>query len=207
MIRHGARWRMAKADPLFSLALCGALLLPLAAPAAQADTAGMTAITHLMDFDAAPDEPRWVAVNDGVMGGLSRGGPRLAEGKLHFEGTLSLENNGGFSSARTVGRRFDLSGKTALVLRVLGDGRRYQLRLATDARFRGAAVSYGAEFGTTAGQWIEVRIPVSDLAPSFRGYALAGPPVNLAQVQEIGLLIGDKREGPFALAVDWIGVQ
>ena len=167
----------------------------------------MEAIKPLMNFDASADEPRWVAVNDGVMGGLSRGGPRLADGQLHFEGVLSLDNNGGFSSVRTIGREFDLSGKRAMVLRVRGDGRRYQLRLATDARFRGAAVSYGAEFATTAGQWTEVRIPFADLSPSFRGYALDGPPVNLGQVEEIGLLIGDKREGPFQLAVDWIGVQ
>jgi monofunctional biosynthetic peptidoglycan transglycosylase len=195
--------------PLRHLALSAslALSLALAAPSSLADTGGMDGITRLMEFEGAADEPRWVAVNDGVMGGLSRGGPRLAEGRLHFEGVLSLENNGGFSSVRTLGRGFDLSGKREMVLRVLGDGRRYQLRLATDARFRGASVSYGAEFGTTPGQWTEVRIPFADLSPSFRGYALDGPPVNLGQVEEIGLLIGDKREGSFRLAVDWIGVQ
>lgn len=179
----------------------------LAVASMTADTAGMTDTPRLMGFDGASGEPRWVAVNDGVMGGLSRGGPRLADGQLLFEGTLSLENNGGFSSARTVGRTFDLSGKQALVLRVKGDGRRYQLRLATDARFRGAQVSYGAEFATTAGQWTQVRVAFSEFSPSFRGMALRGPPPNLAQVEEIGLLIGDKREGPFRLAVDWIGVE
>jgi monofunctional biosynthetic peptidoglycan transglycosylase len=192
---------------LSNLALAASFSLALAVPAARADTAGMTGTTHLMEFGSATDEPRWVAVNDGVMGGLSRGGPRLADGLLRFEGNLSLDNNGGFSSVRTVGRTFDLSGKRAMLLRVRGDGRRYQLRLATDARFRGAAVSYGAEFATTAGQWTEVRIPFAGLSPSFRGYALDGPPANLEQVQEIGLLIGDKREGPFLLEVDWIGVQ
>ena len=183
------------------------LLLALAVPAGAADTGPMNEPARLMSFDVPSGEPRWVAVNDGVMGGLSRGGPRLADGRLHFEGTLSLANNGGFSSVRTAARRFDLAGKTALVLHVMGDGRRYQLRLATDARFRGGAVSYGAEFTTTAGQWTRVRIPFTDLAPSFRGYALDGPPLDLAQVEEIGLLIGDKREGPFHLAVDWIGVE
>lgn len=183
------------------------LSLALAASLAQADSSHMTVTTPLMSFEKPDDEPRWIAVNDGVMGGLSRGGPRLADGKLHFEGMLSLENNGGFSSTRTIGRTFDLSGKSTMVLRVMGDGRRYQLRLATDARFRGAAVSYGAEFATTDGQWTEVHIAFAELAPSFRGNALDGPPVNLAQVEEIGVMVGDKREGPFRLAVDWIGVQ
>uniref|UniRef100_UPI0025BAB810 hypothetical protein n=1 Tax=Arenimonas sp. TaxID=1872635 RepID=UPI0025BAB810 len=36
----------------------------------------------LMRFDGAPEEPRWVAVNDGVMGGRSSGGPEVAAGQL-----------------------------------------------------------------------------------------------------------------------------
>lgn len=161
----------------------------------------------LFHFDGSPHEPSWVAVNDGVMGGRSRGGPLLADGQLQFSGALSLANNGGFSSVRSVGRAFDLSDVTTVVLRVRGDGRRYQLRLATDARYRNMAVSYGAEFATTAGQWTEVRLRLDSLKPTVRGYALPGPPLDPAQVREIGLLIGDKREGPFALAVDWIAVE
>ena len=165
------------------------------------------AMRILMNFDAGAEEPRWVAVNDGVMGGLSRGGPVLAEGHLRFAGDLSLANNGGFSSVRTVGRDFDLQGVEAVVLRVRGDGRSYQLRLATDARFRGITVSWSGEFTTVAGQWTEVRLPLAALNPSAHGMALRGPALDPAQVREIGLLIGDKREGPFRLDVDWIALD
>ena len=161
----------------------------------------------IISFDDSPNQPRWIAVNDGVMGGRSLGGPAVADGVLQFRGELSLANNGGFSSIRTVGQGFDLSGARAVVLRVRGDGRPYQLRLATDARFRGAAVSYGGEFATKAGQWIEVRVPLDALVPTVRGYRLDGPPFDPARVREIGLLIADKREGPFALDVDWIGLE
>lgn len=161
----------------------------------------------LMTFSGSADEPSWTAVNDGVMGGLSQGGPKIAEGQLFFSGTLSLANNGGFSSVRTTGRGYDLSGATAMILRVKGDGRTYQLRLATNARIRFSAVSYSADFPTAAGQWTEVRIPFDRLVPTFRGERLSGPPLDLAKVREIGLLIGDKREGAFALVVDWIKVQ
>ncbi len=161
----------------------------------------------LITFDNSPGEPRWVAVNDGVMGGRSSGGPAVADGQLQFKGDLSLANNGGFSSVRTVGWEFDLSDATAVVLRVRGDGRRYQLRLATDARYRGIAVSFGAEFATTAGEWIEVRVPLASLQATVRGSSLQGPPMDASQVREIGLLLGDKREGAFALAVDWIAVE
>ena len=42
-----------------------------------------------LEFDNQEGEPRWVSVNDGVMGGLSQGGPEIKEGVLHFTGTLS----------------------------------------------------------------------------------------------------------------------
>jgi monofunctional biosynthetic peptidoglycan transglycosylase len=161
----------------------------------------------LISFDGSRPGPRWLAVNDGVMGGRSRGGPAIVDGHLQFRGHLSLANNGGFASVRTAGRDFDISGAAVVLLRVRGDGRRYQLRLATDARHRGIAVSYGGGFATQAGQWIQVRVPLAELQPTVRGRALDGPPLDPTRVREIGLLIADGREGPFALDVDWIGLE
>lgn len=183
-------------------------LLPLALLlAGSVHAAPEPPMKTLLSFDAGADEPRWVAVNDGVMGGRSQGGPELAEGRLRFAGVLSLENNGGFSSVRTLGRSFDLSGARAVVLRVRGDGRTYQLRLATDASYRGITVSWGGEFATVAGQWTEVRVPLAGLRPSVRGVALQGPSMDPARVRELGLLLGDKRAGPFQLDVDWIALE
>ena len=161
----------------------------------------------LVNFDNNPEEPHWIALNDGVMGGRSSGGPTISEGKLEFTGLLSLANNGGFSSVRSVGREFDLSDVAAVVISVRGDGRRYQLRLATDAHYREMPVSYGAGFDTAAGEWTEVRVPLDLLDPTVRGSRLQGPPLDRSHVLEIGLLIADKREGAFALTVDWIGVE
>lgn len=188
------------------------LALLLAAVAAGAALSAQTqpmpeAPRTLMTFSGAADEPAWVAVNDGVMGGLSEGQPAIVDGQLRFSGTLSLENNGGFASVRTSGRVYDLRGATALVLRVKGDGRTYQLRLATGARIRRSAIAYGGEFQTTAGQWMDVRVPLASLAPTFRGRTLAGPPLDQSRIEEFRLLIGDDRAGPFALAVDWIKVE
>ncbi len=187
-----------------------ALLLTLSmlsgAVASEPEVAMTTPTRTLMDFSES-DEIRWYAVNDGVMGGLSQGAPVRQDGQLRFSGVLSLANNGGFSSVRTSGRSFDLSGVEAMHLRVKGDGRSYQLRLATDARFRGSPVSYGASFATEADRWIEVRIALDDLKPSYRGYQLDGPPLNRSRVREIGLLIGDKREGAFSLLVDSIAAE
>jgi len=189
--------------PMRLLAATALVLVLALSPAAAEENAMQT----LMQFDDGAGEPRWVAVNDGVMGGRSQGGPEVKGGALHFSGVLSLANNGGFSSVRTVGRSFDFTGARAVVLRVKGDGRTYQLRLATDARFRGITVSWGGEFATVAGQWTEVRVPLATLRPSAHGMQLQGPPMDPSKVRELGLLLGDKREGPFALEVDWIAVE
>jgi NADH dehydrogenase [ubiquinone] 1 alpha subcomplex assembly factor 1 len=162
---------------------------------------------EFFNFTGSAAEPDWVAVNDGVMGGRSAGGAKIEGGVLRFSGVLSLENNGGFASVRTPRGTFDLGGAEAMVLRVKGDGRIYQLRISTNARFRESPVSYGAEFSTEAAEWIEVRVPFNKLAPSWRGRALDGPPLDLGNVEEIGLLIGDKRPGPFSLDVDWMRLE
>ena len=161
----------------------------------------------LFDFAGDPSESRWAAVNDDVMGGRSRSQPTVSDGMLTFNGTLSLENNGGFASIRTVDYRVDLSSFRTIVLRVSGDGRRYQLRLHSDAEYRGIVVAYGAEFVAPVGAWIDVRLDLVALQPRVRGTLLNGPPLNASKVRQMGILIGDKQAGPFSLAIDWIGAE
>ena len=96
---------------------------------------------------------------------------------------------------------------SAIVLRMCGDGRKFQLRLATDARYRGVAVSYSAGFDTIASEWTDVSLPLATFTPTVRGSILSGPPLETSQIREISLLIADKREGPFALDVEWIGAE
>ena len=67
----------------------------------------------------------WFVVNDGVMGGISSGRMRpVGDDVAAFSGHVSLENNGGFASVRTVLEPGDLSAFAGLALRVRGDGRR-----------------------------------------------------------------------------------
>lgn len=158
----------------------------------------------LFDFLATSTEPAWFAVNDSVMGGVSRGGPKLIDGSLHFRGVLSLQNNGGFSSIRSGGPTRDLSAAEAILLRVKGDGRTYRLQLGTYAQFRRSRISYQAEFATQNGQWTEVTVPLSSLTPEFRGQKLPGPPLDRSRIEEIGLSLSDGKPGAFALEIDWI---
>ena len=189
------RWPWLRLAPLM------AGLLPPAAGAIRTDSAPGTV---LFQFSGAAGDDAWGAVNDDVMGGVSRGGSKIIDGVLHFRGILSLENNGGFSSVRAFGPARDLRPATAIVLRVRGDGRTYRLQLATDASFRGARISYQAPFATQRGEWLEVAVPLDSLEPRFRGQRLRGPPLDRSRIREFGLSLSDGTPGPFALEVDWI---
>ena len=177
-----------------------AACLSLSSPAAFADEKSIAEFT--------PKEAKtlgWRVVDDGVMGGLSKGMLQVSEdGILSFNGKLSLENNGGFSSLRTGEVNFDLSDAEGLVARVKGDGRTYQMRFGTDARFRGMEVSFSADFKTKKDEWIEVKVPFERFSGSFRGMSLKKEKFNPGKIKRVGLLLGDKKAGPFNLKVDWI---
>ena len=81
----------------------------------------------LFEFTGAEPSPEWSATNDTVMGGVSKGKAELTKVGMDFSGHLSLENNGGFASVHT-GVDLDLSDYSGIRLKVLGDGRIYQLR-------------------------------------------------------------------------------
>ena len=147
----------------------------------------------------------WRIVNDGVMGGLSKGQLNVSDdGILTFKGNLSLRNNGGFSSLRTERLKLDLGDADGVKLRVKGDGRTYQMRFNTDARFRGMEVSFKADFDTRKGEWTEVNIPFSDFVGSFRGMTLRNEKFDPSKISRVGMLLADKKEGSFELLVDWV---
>ena len=147
----------------------------------------------------------WRVVDDGVMGGLSQGKREIGkDGILRFFGTLSLANNGGFSSLRTGNVKLDLSAADGVMLRVKGDGRTYQLRFSTDAKYRGREMSFQAGFPTTKGEWTEVKVPFNRFVGTWRGTELPDKVFDPAKIRRLGLLLADKKQGPFELRVDWI---
>jgi len=189
------------------IALLGILSHGLIAPLAAEEEGGKRQTEVHLKFDGDPAEPAWTPQNDSVMGGISKGQAVMGNGVLTFAGSLSFENNGGFAQVRIQNIDCDLSGKKGMKLRIKGDGRTYQFRLATDARHRGSRISYSVEFPTEDGKWKEIEVRFADMKPSHHGNALDGPPVNLSQVEEMSFLIADKREGPFTLKVDWMKAE
>ena len=148
------------------------------------------------------DEPlkSWTSVNDGVMGGISKGGfKRSEQGTLLFTGDLSLENNGGFASIRMKPSALGLSGMSALVVKARGDGRTYWVDLRVTNQMN--ASSYRAYLPTTAGEWQETRIPFADFKLQAFGRELPVKPLNVAAVTSVGFTLADKKAGPFALEI------
>lgn len=160
----------------------------------------------LYKFDTADAAKQWQSVNDGVMGGRSDGRFRTTgNNTMDFYGTLSLENNGGFASVRSRGTNLGLAKGDSIVVRVRGDGREYSLNLYTPSRR--IAFSYRAKFKTKKDEWIEVHVPLDNFVATWFGRAVRNQPLDPTEVNGLGILLGDKKAGPFRLEVDWIKVK
>jgi NADH dehydrogenase [ubiquinone] 1 alpha subcomplex assembly factor 1 len=157
----------------------------------------------ITDFIAASPNLGWYVQNDNVMGGRSKGDFETTEGKLIFAGSTNT-HGGGFSSIRTRPFLLDLSNYQGIRLHIKGDGRRYTWQLQTNAMWRGAQISYWADFDTLAGESRSVDIPFAHFVPQFRGYKLDGPELDPVQITEMGVYIYDKRDGPFILQLNSI---
>jgi len=163
-----------------------------------------TSSTTLYDFSKVNRPSGWLIVNDGVMGGLSKGNISLDDdGNGLFWGHVSLANNGGFSLARLSLPTVSVQGKTKVVLELKGDKKKYQFRLKSR---RGQMHSYVKTFQTN-GEWERVEIPFEELMPKFRGRLLDLPVYAGDQVEEVGLLCGNKKEEDFKLAIRSISVE
>ena len=151
------------------------------------------------------DSLKWRITDDRVMGGRSQGKFEITkQDTMRFSGNLSLENNGGFSSVRSGGVSFDLSDSEGLALRVKGDGRKYQVRLGTEARYRSWDVSFSAGFQTKKDTWVNVQIPFSEFKAGFRGRSLDQVSFDPSKIRRLGILLGDKKPGRFEVEIDSI---
>lgn len=147
---------------------------------------------------------KWRIVNDGVMGGVSTSSlERLDAETVRFSGSLSLENNGGFASFRSFGPFPPIDGASAILIRVRGDGRTYQLRLRMSDDWR--APQYSATFKTSPGAWQTHVLPLSTFRAGWRGREVPNAPdLQAGRVRSVGILLGDKQPGAFVLDIDWI---
>lgn len=158
----------------------------------------------ILDFTEKTTDS-WQAVDDRIMGGCSQSHPKYIDGiGLRFTGNVSLENNGGFASIRSVPGRYDLTQYSGLKLRLRGDGKSYKLSLRTDLFFDG--ISYLSTFATEKDTWQDVCLPFEAFAPTHHGIELSTvAPLDTGNITSFGLFISGRQEGPFQLDIAWIG--
>lgn len=155
----------------------------------------------LYDFNKDQATNTWRVVDDVVMGGKSNGHFEMNdEGHGRFYGSVSLENNGGFSS---IMKRIDpvtVEDYEVVMIRLKGDGSTYQFRIKDDPNQRH---SYIRSF-ETSGDWETIELPLEEFAPSFRGRRLAMPNFDQKEIAELRFLIGNKKPQEFNLLIDEI---
>lgn len=147
----------------------------------------------------SPVDLDWRTVNDTVMGGRSTSQFQAGNGMLLFSGYLNT-NGGGFASIRSAAQQWNLDGSNIVRVRVLGDGRPYQIRLHP----KESRVSYKFPFSTVDGKWQVVEAPIAQFQATWRGRELDRPPLSVADISSVGFLLADGKDGDFNLTVDWI---
>lgn len=163
-----------------------------------------TNMNKIYTFSTQTNIKEWRIVNDGVMGGLSTSSLRLTQaGHGEFSGHVSLANNGGFASVLLNKTIQVVEEKKFIVLRIKGDGKRYEFRLKGE-NFQ--SESYVHQFATS-GEWENIKLEISDFYPQFRGRKLNMPNFNFKTITQLSFLITNKQEEDFVLLVDWIALE
>lgn len=162
--------------------------------------------TLLFEFANPVAVAAWRAIDDRVMGGVSRSTLRHdPAGHAVFEGTVPLERHGGFASVRSSPGERGLPGAAACLLEVRGDKKQFKLSLLTDDGFD--SLNYQAGFAPAGSDWQTLRLPLADFRASFRGHEIAdAPPLDPARIRQVGLMIAARQAGPFALDIRRIGL-
>ena len=160
----------------------------------------------LVDLNDASAIAAWTTINDPVMGGLSTSSITLGDGGLVFSGYISLENNGGFASARSaqdpdIGLK--ATGAKSLRVRALGDGKTYVMKVGA----AGQPWSYIQRFSTEAAVQRVYDLPIE----GFQAVGMRLDPAPYApqtldpsSISQVAIYILDKQQGPFTLTISAI---
>ena len=160
----------------------------------------------LVDLDDAGEVAAWTTLNDPVMGGMSTSRIAFGDGGLVFSGNISLENNGGFASARSpqnpdIGRR--ATGAKSLRVHAVGDGKTYLLKVGT----AGQPWSYIQRFPTEAAVQRIYELPIEGFEPvGMRLDPAPDAPQTLdpSSISQVAVYILDEQQGPFELTISAI---
>ena len=157
-----------------------------------------------IDFGETTGGQDWMIVNDTVMGGLSNSEMTLTQNSLVFKGELSLKNNGGFASIRSSNQKFDLSKYKIARIKFRSNDREFALRFASSDLFY--KPNYKHSFGPSNAEWKTVELELSNFKEYRKGQIIDTDVTKdeLENVIRVGVIISDKKEGPFEIEIDYI---
>lgn len=157
-----------------------------------------------IDFGKNKDGRSWQVVNDGVMGGLSRGNTQLTDNTILFKGTVSLDNNGGFSSLRSPYSNKELSKYTQVKVRYRSTGISLAMTLSVSRRWY--VPNYKTSLSGTKGEWKTMTLLLKD----FRKHYIGKPMKELlseedqSEIIRFGFITDEKKYGDFEFEIDYI---
>ena len=157
----------------------------------------------LFNFSKRVDINNWRIVNDDVMGGISTSIFKLSNaGHGIFQGNVSTENNGGFTSVRFIMDELNIKKSTIIRIKVKGDGKNYQFRIKNKTS---DYFSYITTFSTN-GEWQVIDLKLEDFHASFRGRKLEIPNFDKNEIGQVAFLIANSKDEAFKLEIDKIEV-
>ena len=158
----------------------------------------------LLDFGPTGNNQEWFALNDNVMGGISSGKLRYTPSSFVFEGQVSLENNGGFASARGPFEAMDLSKFSTVIIKYRSSGMDFALSLNNSRLWY--RPNYKSKLPNTNGQWKIINLDIN----SFKEYRVGKETGNsidkkvLQKIIRLGIISDEKRAGIYSIEVDFI---
>jgi len=156
------------------------------------------------DFGNGKNGQEWRVVNDGVMGGLSRGKVEFTENSFIFSGSVSLENNGGFTSFRSPYGRYDLSEYDKVEIKYRSEGMDCALSFDQNSRFW--RPNHKMPIPATDNIWMTLTTNLYELSEYQMG-RMTGAQMSendARQTIRLGLITDSKKQGSFSLEIDYI---
>lgn len=163
----------------------------------------ITVTQKRIDFGSQKDKS-WGVINDGVMGGMSKGTVSYTKESVKLSGFISLANNGGFSSLKGPFQANDLSTFKEVTIRYRSEGIAFAMTLETDRRW--FIPYFKHPLKSTSKEWTEITFPIKDFKKYNIGRA-TGEKISqedLSKILRIGFISNEKQESNFNFEVDFV---
>lgn len=172
----------------------------------------LPAVLPLVTFDKPGALDSWKLVSDGVYGGKSSGKFYFDSNikKAVFEGHLSLECPPGLTRSGFVAITSpddllpdELEEYDALRIKVKGDGRIFMCNIKQESKIPNQL--YQSYFTTVEDQWTDLDLPFNQFFLTSDGMLQElNQPFDWMNIENIGFLMSQRKEGPFKIEFESI---